>query len=96
MEKFADFAQEEPLDGDKIKIDEIINREIIVIAYNISNSKYKDSNSCKCLKLQIKLDDKKYVVFTGSMILIDQIEKYKEHIPFLTTISKINKFYSFT
>jgi len=29
-------------------------------------------------------------------VLIDQIKKYKDEIPFLTTIRKINKYYSLT
>lgn len=96
MEKFADFADEQPLDGDKIKIDEIINKEITVTGYNINSSKYKTNNSTKCLKLQININNKHYVLFTGSSVLLDQIEKYKSHIPFIATITKIDKFYSFS
>jgi len=92
--KFGDFAKEEsPLDGEKIQIDKIINQEILVIGYKINDSKYNDS---KCLKLQFEIDNEKHIVFTGSNVLIDQIEKYKEEIPFLTTIKKINKYYTFT
>lgn len=96
MEKFADFADEQPLDGDKIRIDEIINKEIIVTGYNINNSKYRANNSEKCLKLQINIDNKHYIIFTGSTVLIDQIKKYESHIPFITIITKIDKFYSFS
>ena len=30
------------------------------------------------------------------MVLIDQISNIKDDIPFLTTIEKINKYYTFT
>ena len=61
--------------------------------YKINDSKYND---LKCLKLQFKIDSTKYIIFTGSNILIDQIKKYKDEIPFLTIIKKINKYYTFT
>jgi len=93
MKKFSEFAKESILDGDKIRIDDVINEEIIILGYNIKDSKYKDSNY---LTLQIQRNDKKYVIFTGSEVLIDQIKKYENEIPFLATIRKINKYYSLT
>ena len=93
MKKFTDFAKESILDGDRIKIDDVINEEVKIIGYAIKNSKFESE---KYLTLQIKKNDKKYVIFTGSYVLIDQIEKYKNEIPFLTTIRKINKYYSLT
>lgn len=92
--RFSDFAKEESfLDGDKIKIDKILNKEILITNYKIKDSKYND---LKCLKLQFEMDDIKHIIFTGSNVIIDQIEKYKDEIPFLTTIKKINKYYTFT
>jgi hypothetical protein len=38
----------------------------------------------------------KYIIFTGSIVLIDQLEKYKENLPFYTTVKKIDKYYTFT
>ena len=92
--RFADFAEEEHfLDGEKFRIDEILNKEILVTAYEINDSKYNDS---KCLKLQFEIDNVKHILFTGSTVLTDQVEKYKDEIPFLTIIKKINKYYTFT
>lgn len=96
MRKFSDFAAEGNLDGDKIKITDVVNREIVVIGYKITTSKFRKSNSDKCLTIQFMLDDRKYILFTGSTILADQLEKYKEEIPFIATIVKIDKFYSFS
>jgi len=93
MNKFSDFSDEKIFDGDKIKINDIINNEIIIIEYKIGSSKYKDKDY---LTLQIKYNDEKFVIFTGSNVLIDQIKKYENKIPFITTIRKINKYYSFT
>ena len=93
IKRFTDFAKETILDGEKIRIDDVINHEITILNYSIKESKLKEGDS---LTLQISKDNKKYVIFTGSHVLIDQIKKYKDEIPFLTTIRKINKYYSLT
>lgn len=95
--RFSDFAEEpELLNGNKLKIEEILNKEILITGFKISDSKFHKSNSLKCLTLQFQVDDEKHVIFTGSMVLIGQVEKYKDEIPFITTIRKIDKYYSFT
>lgn len=97
MKRFSDFAPEiVPIDGDKMKIDEVLNKEIIVTGYNINDSKYSHSNSQQCLKLQFELEKEKFILFSGSTVLLDQIEKYKSEIPFSTTIKKVDKYYSFS
>ena len=93
MKKFGDFAEETVLDGDKISITDVINKEITLLNYRVKESKLKDGNY---LTLQIEKEASKYVIFTGSGVLIDQVERYKEELPFLTTIRKINKYYSLT
>ena len=41
--KFSDFSEEEVgLEGDKKKIEEILNTEILVISFRIGKSKYKE------------------------------------------------------
>lgn len=82
------------LTGDKIKIDRIVDKEIVVHSYKVEQSKYNES---KCLFLQIELKDEKRVVFTGSANLIDMIQKVpRESFPFVTTIRKDDKRYDFT
>ncbi len=93
MKRFADFAKETVLDGDKISISDVLNKEVTIIDYRVKESKLKEGNY---LTLQIEKEGEKYVIFTGSQVLIDQIERYKNELPFLTTIRKINKYYSLT
>lgn len=94
MKKFSDFATgDTAITGDKIKLDNILGKEIVIKGYKISGSKY---NNGKLLTLQFKFDGKEHIIFTGSSVLIEQTEKYKDEIPFITKIEKINKFYSFT
>lgn len=96
LKKFSDFTQENIMEGDKLTIANILNKEIVIMNYRIKNSKYSKSNSERCLSLQLELNKEKFVVFTGSNVLIEQIEKYKDEIPFLTTIIKIDKYFTFS
>ena len=99
MKRFSEFSKEQtPLEGDKIKIDDIVNKEIIVCGYKTGKSKYQDNENGKYTTIQLKLteEDKPMVVFTGSAVLCQQLEKYENYMPFRTVIRKFNRYYSFT
>lgn len=81
--------------GEKIKIDDILGQTIQIMSYKISDSKYQKGNFEKCLALQIKYNDEDRIVFTGSGVLIEQIEIYKDELPFETQIIKNDRFYAF-
>lgn len=92
--KFSDFAAGDvKLDGEKVKLKDILNQEILVTGHSIHRSKFKDENY---LTIQFDLNGTRNVVFTGSCVLMDQIEKYADKIPFLTTICNFGKYYAFT
>ena len=55
MENFSDFAEETILDGNKIKIDDILNINIIILGYRLDNSKFNDN---QCLTIQFELNEK--------------------------------------
>ena len=94
MKRFADFAEEHtPLEGDKVKLNDILNQEIEITGYSIKQSKYKESDY---LTLQFKMNENLNILFTGSGVLINQLEKYENEIPFVTEIKKINKYYTLT
>jgi len=95
MKRFSDFSQEETaLDGDKIRIDSLINQELAITGYRIRKSRYSKNESGDYLTLQIEIDGSTYVCFTGSDVLIEQVKKYAEEIPFIATIKKINRYYT--
>lgn len=98
--RFADFAEEsKPLEGEKIKIDTILNQEILITGFKIKNSKYDKNNSGKYLTVQferINGEGIKNIFFTGSDVLIERMEKYGYEIPFITTIKKIDRYYTFS
>jgi len=96
MKKFKDFAKENILDGEKCRMDDIINQEVKIVGCAIKNSRYSKNNSGKYLTIQFEHNNKKQIAFTGSDVLIEQMEKYSEEMPFLATIRKINRYYSLT
>ena len=89
MKKFSDFGIKVELAtfvGDKVKMNKILNKEIIIHAYKIEDSKFGGGGK-KCLHMQITIDQEKHVVFTGSSALMDMIQQVpQENFPFTTTI----------
>lgn len=92
MNKFSDFGikpKESAFIGDKIKIERVLNLEITVFNYKISESQKKPGT--KYMTLQIRKGNEKHVIFTGSTVLMDMIEQVpKDSFPFVTTIKKDN------
>ncbi len=101
MQRFRDFADETPIAGEKIKIESILNREIVVTGARIRDSIFKNENAKdgekpKCLLLQFELDGEQHMTTTGSVVLIDQIRRYRDHIPFQTTIVRTGTCFTFS
>ncbi len=98
MKKFSDFNIKPSLSsfiGDKIKIDRILNTEIIVHDFKIQDSTAKPGT--KLLTLQIERNNTRNIVFTGSRVLQDMILQIpKESFPFKTTIIKESEHLEFT
>lgn len=81
--------------GDKIKIARLMNREIVVNAFEVRDSKYPEKGK-DALVLQIEFDGEPRIVFTGSRILIDQIRQVEESdFPFTVTIVKNGEHFEF-
>lgn len=98
MKSFKEFGIKpttKAFTGDKIKINKILNREIIVHDYKITDSKYEGKG--KRLDLQLQLNETKHVVFTSSTGLMEAIQQVpKEGFPFKTTIVEENDRYEFS
>lgn len=95
IHRFKEFASEEcGLDGDKIPMAEILNKEITVTAYRIMQSKAVKGK--ECLQLQVELDGENRVVFTNSVVLIRQTQQFAKEIPFLAIIIKRGSYYTFS
>ena len=94
MERFSDFAEKRHFDGDKISLEEILNQEITIFRFRVQSSKKREDS--QYATIQIEVHGEKRIVFTGSSVIIEQLEKYRDRMPFLTTIKRINKFFTLT
>jgi len=94
MKKFAQFniqTENKAFEGDRIKIDRVFNKLIVVEAFDIRESKFKDKGNGNYLLMQVHVDNTKRVVWTGSANLMDMIKKVPQSdFPFETTIIKNN------
>lgn len=99
VHRFSDFAGEDkPMEGKKKRIDEVLNLEITVHDARVKESKYKEEGRSRYMTLQFTIDgdEEPCVLFTGSEVLIGQIGKYREYLPFATKIQKVDRYYTFT
>lgn len=99
MKSFKDFGikiLEQSLTGDKIKMNRVLNREIIVHGYKLGNSKFEGKGAL--LTLQIELNNTKHIIFTSSTVLADAVKQIPDNgFPFKTTIIQdSNERYEFT
>jgi len=95
IHSFSDFAEmRHILAGKKKRIEEILNKPITVRGYKVIPS--KQNSGGQCLHLQFEMDGELCVMFSGSVVLIDQCEKYGAQIPFNAQIIKIDKYFSFS
>lgn len=101
--KFGELVTSKTLAGDKKALADVLGKEIIVTGYRISNSKYAKTDSCVTIQFYFADDtaETKYVLFTGSGVIRDQLEEVVakleesgQEILFSTTISKIGKYHA--
>ena len=90
--RFTDFADTQPqFEGEKKKIPEILNTEILIITFRVGKSKYKGK---KYLTLHFEIKGKKYIAFTGSDVLTEQAQEYADEMPYFTTIIQRGNYYT--
>lgn len=87
VKRFSDFAKTEDshLEGDKLKLSDILDKEILLRGYTVAKSKHY---SGEYATLQFEFSEKTHVVFVGSKVIIEQLQKYGDQLPFMTTIVK--------
>jgi hypothetical protein len=90
----SDFADpdedDDPLDGKKKKITEILNKEILVLNFRIKKSKIKEGNY---VIFQFKLDNERYVIFTTAKRVIKRLKKYEDRMPYRATVIQQYKYF---
>lgn len=96
MKNFNEFAIEptkKGFSGDKIRMDRVLNVQIVIHDYKVEPSKYEGDR----LDMQIEKDKILYVLWTSSKVLLEMIKKVpKDEFPFQTTIVKNNERFIFS
>jgi hypothetical protein len=92
---FRDFADpgedEDPLDGEKTTIADILNKEILILDFDIRKSKLKEGNYAI---MQFELEGKRHVIFTTATRLMKKLERHKEKMPYRVEIIQKYKYYT--
>lgn len=97
IHSFGDFAKEKFLNGPKVDLKSILNKRILVKAYRVTESKFKDKGSQNLLTVQFEDDEgNTCVFFTGSDILRTQLDKYDDQLPFYATVIQSGRCFTFT
>jgi hypothetical protein len=71
----------------------VLNKEILILGFKSGKSKFKEGGYTT---VQFEMDGARRVLFTGSQVVADQLQKYQAHLPFRTVIQKINRYYTLT
>jgi hypothetical protein len=98
MKQFSEISHEEArLEGEKVRLDEILDQDIIILGFTTAQSKFSKNKSGLYATVQFSItEDEKRVFFTGSDVIIDQLQRYRNEMPFSTKIKKVNKYYTFS
>ena len=96
VKSFNDFNVKPKLNtfqGEKVNVYEILNQNLIIWDFKIVKSKFADGSG-KRLDLQIEIDGVKRVIFCGSIVLMDLLERIgHENLPFEARIIRKDKHY---
>lgn len=104
---FGDLVESRPLDGDKLKIDGILDKPIIVTGFRIGKSKFNHKGTEYCTTLQFYFENDenqtKYIIFSGSSVIAEQVEEISAKLEesgkakvFRAIVKKVGNYYSLT
>jgi hypothetical protein len=89
--RFKDISEIEKqypkLVGEKVRIQDVIGKKILVTAYVVLDGKFTASN---CVQFQYILVDENRlcITFSGSKVIFDQLDRNGANLPFLASIKK--------
>ena len=93
MKKFSDIMpRAEKPDGEHLKIEEVLGKDIIVTGFSSSRSKYHKGDFAY---ISFTLEDRKCFVATSSKVLLEQVAACKEEMPFEAKIIQKDEYYTF-
>lgn len=87
MKRFADLPLEKrDVWVEKVKISEVIGKEIVITGFTIVPSKY--GNNEQATRIDFELNGEKHICFTSSALLRKQLESTRDEMPYMTVITQ--------
>ena len=77
MVKFSEFVEddEKPIEGEKVSITNILNKEIVITKYKVRNSKYKDRcDKCATVQFYEESDERKRIFLQVARLLLSSLK----------------------
>lgn len=104
---FGDLVENKALDGKKIKLEDVLDKPIIITGFRTSKSKFAKKGTEMYTRIQFYFEDdekqERHVVFTGSTVIPDQLKEIEGKLEesgmeliFRTTIKEIGNYFSLT
>lgn len=96
MKRLSDFADDQlALEGIKVKLEEVEGKEMELLKCRFAASRYEGRcPDYATLQFRYPGEEQLRVLFTGSAVIIDQLRKYVDQLPFTCMIVKINRYYA--
>jgi len=76
------------LDGEKSNVTELIDKKLKVLAWKQINDRFSAVEGAMVTIIQCEHDGKKKVFFTRSKVLLEQLKKLNNDLPFAATVTK--------
>ena len=104
---FGDLVESKALDGEKKKLEEVLDKVIVVTGFRSAKSKFVHKGTEFYTTIQFYFEDdpdeKPYVLFTGSGVIKEQLESIEAKLEeaglekkFRTTIKKVGNYHALT
>jgi len=89
---FGDVYQKPRIDyrGERINVDSLVGQEFVIQEYKILPSKYSEGNYAL---MQIEIKGKPYIFSTGSSVVLDQLSRVSDKLPFKAKLTKQKRYY---
>ena len=97
--KYSEFGDDEFLKGEKVKIEDVLNKEVVITGIKKEPSKLKKGDTYNKIQVIDEIIDgvpQYKIFFSNSGVLERQITKYKAKLPFCAVIIKQNNYYTLT
>ena len=95
MKRFSDFpAEKREVWAEKMKISEVVGKEIVVTGFTVIPSKY--GQGAEAARIEFEMDGAKHICYTSSSLLHRQLEATEDEMPYAATIAEKNHWLTLT